>query len=82
MSWYVKKTSKPLTFDHTVYYSFEHSEAPGRTYKKPTQIQNQSNPQKQEKKQPPKKRKEAPPTDSPKPAKKRKTVEITEASFI
>ena len=84
MSWYVQKTSKPLTLDHTVYYSFEHTQASGHTNKKPTQTQNRNSQQKQEKQQQqPKKRKETPSTDSVQPAKKKKkTVEITEASFI
>ena len=38
--------------------------------------------QKQEKQKQPKKRKETFPTDTVRPAKKKKTVEITETSFI
>ena len=82
MSWYVRKTTKPLTLDHTIYYSFEtKNEATNQTKKKLTQEKSQSSPEKQEK-QKPKKRKETPTTDNVKPAKKKKTVAITEASFI
>ena len=82
MSWYVRKTTKPLTLDHTIYYSFEtKNEATNQTKKKLTQEKSQSSPEKQEK-QKPKKRKETPTADNVKPAKKKKTVAITEASFI
>ena len=71
MSWYVRKTTKPLTLDHTIYYSFEtKNEATNQTKKKLTQEKSQSSPEKQEK-QKPKKRKETPTADNVKPAKKK-----------
>ena len=82
MSWYVRKTTKPLVLDHTIYYSFEKKEIPKQTNKKPTQEKTQIDTQKQEKQKQPKKRKETPPPDSVKTAKKKKTLTITEASFI
>ena len=82
MSWYVRKTTKPQTLDQTIYYSFENKETPNQANKKTTKDQNQSKTQKQEKQKQPKKRKETFPTDTVRPAKKKKTVEITETSFI
>ena len=83
MSWYVRKTTKPLTLDHTIYYSFEtKNEATNQTKKKLTQEKSQTSPEKQEKQKQRKKRKETPTTDDVKPAKKKKTVAVTEASFI
>ena len=82
MSWYVRKTSKPLTLDHTLYYSFEKKEVQNQTNKKSTQEKNQNTPQKQESQKQTKKRKETPSSDNEKPTKKQKTTAITEASFI
>ena len=72
MSWYVRKTSKPLTLDHTLYYSFEKKEVQNQTNKKSTQEKNQNTPQKQESQKQTKKRKETPSSDNEKPPKKTK----------
>ena len=72
MSWYVRKTTRPQTLDQTIYYSFEKKETPNQANKKTTKDQNQSKTQKQEKQKQPKKRKETFPTDTVRPAKKKK----------